>query len=480
MSMLEKIVVYATLVAMSAFVFTGVLVRPSAVLVGLMLLLVVLALKNIGWLRCACTQEEDGIDSRFFPILLSGLCVRIAIALMYCPRLVADCAKFWDGIKAWCVGDFIETKSYSLTLLYSIIQYVCGGPNLQLNQFINVALGVLQIWLTYDMASRLFHNRKAGIVGAALVAFHPAFIFMTVGLYAEPLFGVLVLLTFKMLLTVSEFISSGVSDRRVVVSSALLGFVGMSAFYCRGNGVFLFLAVGVAFLVFLSGPVTRKTVMMKVFCPCASVCIAMATTVGVCNIHMLGHFVVSSSEDSIWPVIVGTNVKTGGKWVVPCEDVKLIKSKFASAYPGEKFDLHKAVPIIKAEVSRRWCEHPWEMLKLSWRKYRDMWSGDEQWVAWQLNREDRAAHFEHWYILRSPMKLLKSAESLCMLLALTFLPVLKRPARLVVVAMCGFVLFNVANHLFIESAYRYSYPFILLLPVLCSGVVMCFKEKKRC
>lgn len=126
----------------------------------------------IKWQDNAAPDSMLKRDHRMFAVLLCGVAIRFVLALAMEPRVVSDNAIFWNGIQRWSAGDFVETKSYALTALYAAFQAVFG-IDFQLNQFINAGLGVAQIFLSYDLAFRIFRNRSIACASGLLVAFHP-------------------------------------------------------------------------------------------------------------------------------------------------------------------------------------------------------------------------------------------------------------------------------------------------------------------
>ena len=426
--------------------------------------------------RCAVEGPDVAMTNhRFFAILLCGAAVRFVLALAMVPRVVSDNAIFWNGIQRWSVGDFVETKSYALTVLYAVFQAIFG-IDFQLNQFINAGLGVVQVFLSYDLGFRIFRNRSIACASGLLVAFHPVFVLMVFGVAAEPLFGVLVLLAVRALsvLLCESDRTRGVLVRRTLV----LSFWCMATFYCRGNGLFLVLLIPVV----LSFAFSWRTLLFLILPSYVCVVMIMALCVGCCNLHILGHFIVSSSEDSNWPILVGSCRETEGKWVVPCKDREMILKQYQAQYPKEPFDLHKAVPIMRAEFKRRWRNNTVEMLKLCWVKYRDMWCGHDQWVFWHLNKDDRKRYFGQGGrvpFYAKPMIRFKQMLAVMMLFGLAMLPRLDRNARRLVFVLLAFLGCNVVNHLVIEAAYRYSYPLLLILPVLAPGAFLPLCRSKR-
>ena len=414
-------------------------------------------------------------DHRVFCILLCGAAVRFVLALTMVVGVISDDATFWKGIKCWSAGDFVETKSYALTALYAALQTVFG-IDFQLNQFINAGLGVAQIFLSYDLAFRIFRNRSIACASGLLVAFHPVFVFMVFGVATEPLFGVLILLAVRAL---SVLLCEADRTRVALIRRTLAVSVwSMAAFYCRGTGLFLVLLIPVV----LSFAFPWRTLLFLILPSYVCVAVIMALCVGCCNLHILGHFIVSSSEDSNWPILVGSCRETKGKWVVPCKDRAMILGRYKNAYPGEPFDLHKAVPMIRAEFMRRWREDFPGMVRLGWVKYRDMWCQYDTWVFWHFNYDDRKQFLERPdlvpFFTRSMIRF-KRMLAVMMLLSLAMLPRLDRNARRLVFALLAFLGCNVVNHLVIEAAYRYSYPLLLILPVLAPGAFLPLCRSKR-
>ena len=468
-------------VLMVLFVFTGVMVSHDRLWwVGIIVCPIMWG-KALTKRRQLCIgksdENDEDIKKIFLCILFAGITIRFILALFILPKLISDGAVLSSKIASWSKGDFIETKSLFQTAFYAFWQWLVG-PSLQLIQIINAFLGGLQIALAFDLSKRIFKCGWIAIVAAAITAFHPTFICLTIGVYTELLFGIFMLLSFRAFSILIERVDEKVYDNQATKDSVILALCCLGLFYTRGNGAFMIL-LSFIMLVYLVKFNLRG--LAKVILPYLLTIILIMLVVGFLNIKILGHFVISSSDDSYWPLLFGSCVETKGTYSET--DKNLIKAKYYEIHPemnGCFIPAHEVVSLIKKEFYRRWHENARQMINLGIVKYKRMWENHDSWISWFLSNPDDDFAFRKWDILLYPTKRIKQILAICLACWLIFLPWIKSTGRRTVLLMLLFLFLNIINHFFVEALYRYSYPLIIILSVLAPGVLLfIFSDKNK-
>ena len=468
---MENIGTWVVVFLTVAFVFTGVMTNHDVHWwIGVSVCFVIwcfILLKRHQLIIPIYNENECDIQILFWCILFLGFVIRFFIALVVVTKLKSDLFWLSKYISEWSKGNFIETKSLLHTALYSFFQWL-AGPSLQLSQIINAFLGSLQIILAFDLAKRIFKNSWIALAAAAITAFHPTFITLTLGLYTELLFGIFMLLSFRAFAILSERIDKQLYDMQTFFESVKLALCCLGLFYTRGNGFFLILLSLVMLLL-----VTKfnKKSFAKVFLPYLSTTLLIMLVIGLLNIKILGHFIISSSEDSYWPLLFGSCVETKG--IFSPSDASLIKAQYYEIHPemkGRSVHTHELIPLIKKEFFRRWHDNTLQMINLSMTKYKSMWGNDDNWVFYFVERLSfKEGNLD---ILRFHTRRLKQIGAICLACWLILLPGMQASSRRTVMLMLLFLFMNIINHFFVEAAFRYSYPLTVILSVLTPGVIL--------
>lgn len=470
---LESIMTFCCIALTVTFVFTGVMVNHDArwwigifvcsIMWGLAIL------KHRKLFQDPICENETSTNTIFWCILFAGFAIRFVLAIIVLPVLQADCESLYAYANEWSKGNFVETKTLFQTAFYAFWQWFVG-PSLQGTQIINAIFGTLQIAIAYDLAKRIFKSGTIALTAAAFTAFHPIFIILTLGIYTELLFGVLMLLSFRAFFILNERIEKQLYDRQTVFESIKLALYCMALFYTRGNGAFLILLCWL--LILLATKLSKKGI-VRVVLPNIITTISIMLIVGLLNIKILGHFVVSSSEDSYWPMLFGSCVESNGIW---CQsDIDLIKSQYFEAHPefkGSNVHKHELIPFIKKEFQRRWHENTHEMINLSISKYERMWGNNDYWISFFLGRNETEVVVRKWDIIKNPTMRIKQIGVICVVCWLILLPGMSASSRRTVLLVLMFLFLNVINHLFVEALERYSYPLTVTISILAPGIFL--------
>ena len=480
---IEGIIIFCCIALTITFVFTGVMVKHDLRWwIGIVICSIMWSLAIWKHSRLSIEQiSENDNDTKtiFLCILFAGFAIRFVLAVIIMPVLQADCESLYAYANEWSKGNFIETKTLFQTAFYAFWQWL-AGPSLQWTQIINAILGSLQIAIAFDLAKRIFKRGYIALAAAALTAFHPIFIILTLGIYTELLFGILMLLSFRSFVILNERIEEQLYDKQSVFESVKLALCCLALFYTRGNGAFMILLCW--FLLLLAIKFSKQGI-VKIFLPNLITTISIMIIVGLLNIKILGHFVVSSSEDSYWPMLFGSCVESNGIW---CQsDIDLIKSQYFEAHPelkGSNVHKHELIPFIKKEFHRRWHENTLEMINLSISKYERMWGNNDYWISFFLGKNEREVVVRKWDLIKYPTMRFKQIGAVCLVCWLILLPGMSASSRRTVLLILLFLFLNVINHLFVEALERYSYPLTVTLSILAPGIFLfrtSFKSEKQ-
>lgn len=477
--LLESIITLSVIALIVAFIFTSVIYkRDICWFIGVLLCVIMWGFAF--WKHSTLVSGNKCVDEKdykylFFCVLFSGFTIRLTIAMLLLPKPDNDCATLYYCAQKWSAGDFIETKSIFQTAFYAFWHWL-AGPSLRLNQIINAALGSLQIIIAYDLARRIFKRGSIAVAAAALTAFHPTFIYLTLSLYTELLFGVFLLLSFRAFIIVVERIEQKLYDKQTVIQSIKLAFCCLCLFYTRPNGLFVIILS----LILLALSIRLSKIgILKVILPNLITIILIMFIVGLLNVKIVGHFYISSSEDSCWPLLFGSCVETKGIYSV--SDKKLIRNQYYEMHPemvGKYVHVHDLAPLIKKEFYRRWREETSQMIDLAILKYKSMWGEDDYWVSWFIAKNDKGSFVQNMDLIQRPAQTIKRIAAVCLACWLILLPGMKSTSRITVLLMLLFIIASVVNHLFVEWSPRYSYPLTVVLSVLAPGILLYCSDRK--
>lgn len=471
----------------AVFTFTGVFTEMNSRWVVALVVFVMLALLTVLAVRKG--EPFSGNDSGegvCFPCILTALLtlgfgLRVAAVFHFKAVPLGDASLFWQEICRWCVGDFCYTKSYTAIGFYAGICAIFG-KSLLLIGLVNAALGVVQSWLAYKLADGVFGNETAGLVACAITALNPVSIYSCHLVMSEPLFATLMLAFFYALFCCfrSDCASNKVSRAGIVV-----GVLGALAFYCRGNGLFTMASAGVLLLAMLCRRDLRREAWTKGFGMVIGF-LAVAIPVIIVNCVAYGRVVVGSSDDSIWPLLAGSDLSTRGRW--DGKNYKRYIDVYKDVTGRDDFsiyrDTHIVAPYIKQEIVRRWKDNPGAEIDLAVEKYRRLWSSGGEWT-WgnRTISKEYSDEIRNWHRDFIDVCMRRYKELLCVLSVVAFasLVFMPRASSLTIVAMFIFLLFNIFNHFFCEEKSRYCYPLWVLLPVWASGIawIRCWFVKRR-
>lgn len=466
---LELVITFCCIALTVAFVFSGVLVKHDLrwwmgiVICSIMWGVALLKYRQLSMEKI--NENDKDIKTVFLCILFAGFSIRFILAVIILPPLNYDCKYLYMWANEWSKGNFVETKSLLQTAFYAFWQWLIG-PSIQWIQIINAILGSLQIAIAFDLAKRIFKRGSIAIAAAAFTAFHPIFITLTLGTYTELLFGVLMLLSFRSFAILNERIEEQLYDKQTMLESIKLSLYCVALYYTRGNGSFLIL---LSWILLLLATKFCKHGIVKVVLPNITLTIFIMVIVGLLNIKILGHFIVSSSEDYYWPMLYGSSIESKGAFSKT--DAQLIKSKYIELHPemkGHKIDTHELVPLIKEEIRRRWRENTREMINLSISKYKNMWGNEDYWIACFLAENG----IRKWDLIKNPTMRIKQIGAVCLACWLILLPGMSASSRRTVLLILLFLFLNVINHLFMELGDRYGYPFTVTLSILAPGIFL--------
>jgi 4-amino-4-deoxy-L-arabinose transferase-like glycosyltransferase len=163
-------------------------------------------------------------------------------------RLAADLASGQGFLSP--VGEPTAARPPLYPMLLGAL-YTVTGPNPDAGRALQVVLGVLIVFLVYELARRFFSPATA-LLAAALAAVNPGLIYMSALLMSENLYVVLLLLT--LLLLVGEFKGRGTPIRRVAIAGLLAGLSSLA----RPTGFVIAIILAGAMVVFALDPVGRR------------------------------------------------------------------------------------------------------------------------------------------------------------------------------------------------------------------------------
>ena len=274
--------------------------------------------------------------------------------------------------------------------------FVLFGPKFLLPALINSVAGTATCWVTYKLGARAY-GLRAGLIGAALLAFWPSHIYASSATMSETVFTFLltsVIYCFYLL----ETSERGERNRGWLLLGFLVGFTSL----VRGAG---FLFVGVLALALLINHGFKR----KAFVRLAMLLVPLLLTTGLWTLRnqiTMGAPILLGTSGG-WSFFNAHNEKADGgqSWVIDRYRMDLFKENLTSQDSRENDVTLHALQV--GHAVNYMATHPMEELaQIPKRVYRMHRSDDWplMWIGWRTRSEDGRrqsieyvnAHIDPW------------------------------------------------------------------------------------
>lgn len=383
---------------------------------------------------------------KLISILAVGFTLRLLWLLNIKSVPVSDFSTIYETAQKLLEGDttaFYGTNYIArfphltfMVLYMSIIIKLFPYSNLLVMKGISLVLGVLTIYIIYEVVKEIFNSKKLGLYGAAIAAIFPPLI-VYVGVYCtENLAIPLYLLSIYFFVMVTK---NKLNKYYLILSGVALSFGNLF----RMVATIMLIAYAIYIIIYKNDKIFNK--IRNILLYLVPYFLVLIIVSGSLQLLKTTEFPLwSGSEPKITNILKGTNIEHYGRWNP--EDAAVVDR---NNYDYEKIE-EESKDII---IERLTTTPPLELIKFYFTKYLVQWSsGDFEGVFWsKLNVEEEdiilnvnSNSFQLYYLI---------------VVILIFLGLLNRKEykeqqeiNLIYIIICGYGFMNLIT----ESQGRYS------------------------
>jgi 4-amino-4-deoxy-L-arabinose transferase-like glycosyltransferase len=180
-------------------------------------------------------------------LLLAGVNAPLAGDEIQYQQLAANVAAgrgFVQNNNPFFPGQVLHAWQAPLYPLSLAVLYFFFGPSALVAKLFNIAVGVVTVYVTYDLARRVFSNQRVAFVAALFAAVYPGFLTNAHLLLSETLFTFLIVLAFDLIVA-----STAGSNQRAILLAVLAGAAWGAATLTRGITLYFVVPLALWWLV---------------------------------------------------------------------------------------------------------------------------------------------------------------------------------------------------------------------------------------